>query len=92
MTREDYIKLFTNAIKQSEEGIVHSISNDICDIDDESVYFEFSYQIKDEKRFKTDDEVRLNIEKLIGDNYGVSISRDDSFTNGNAAYTITIDS
>ena len=91
MTKEEYIKLFTDVIKKSDKAIVFSIENTECNIDDEGIYFEFDYQI-DDRIERMDDDVKSNIKKIIGDKYGVSIRRNDAFPNGYAAYTITIDS
>lgn len=91
MEKEDYIKLFTDAIKESDKAIVFEVKNTECDIYDEGIYFEFDYQI-DDRIERMDNDVESNIQKIIGDNYGVSISRNDAFPNGYAAYTVTIDS
>ena len=91
MTKKEYIKLFTKAIKKSDKALVFDIENTECAIDEDGVYFEFDYQIDDRKN-RLDTDVVLNIKKWIGDEYGVSINRVDVFPNGYAAYTITIDS
>ena len=91
MTKEEYIKLFTDVIKKSDKAMVFEIENTECNIDDEGIYFEFDYQI-DDRIERMDDDVKSNIKKIIGDKYGVSIRRNDAFPNGYAAYTITIDS
>lgn len=91
MLKEEYIKLFIGAIKESDKALVFKIENTECDIDDESIYFEFDYQI-DDRISRSEDEVKMSIQKIIGDKYGVSIKRNDSYTNGYASYTITIDS
>lgn len=90
MEKKEYIKLFTNAIKKSDEAIVFKIKNTECDISDEGIYFEFDYQI-DDKIERLDSEVESKIQNILGDQYGVSISRNDAFPNGYASYTITID-
>ena len=91
MEKEDYIKLFTDAIKKSDNSIVFEIENTGCVIDDDGIYFKFDYQIDDRIK-RMDGDVESNIKKIIGDKYGVSVSRNDAFPNGYAAYTITIDS
>lgn len=91
MKKEVYIKLFTDAIKNSEKAIVFEVKNTENIIEDDGIYFEFDYQI-DDRVERMDDDVKLNIEKILGDEYGVSISRNDAFPNGYASYTITIDS
>jgi hypothetical protein len=91
MTKEDYVKLFTDAIKKSDSAIVFKIENRVSDIEDDHIYFLFDYQIDDRKR-KIDEDVKLNMKKILGDKYGVSVDRVDAFPNGYAAYTVVIDS
>jgi|TARA_R110000824_G_scaffold105368_5_gene249318 hypothetical protein len=93
---KSYIKLFTNAIKKSDEALVFDIEINESSIEDgedgeEFIYFEFLYQI-DDRIDRDDNDVKVAIKKEIGDKYGVSIDRMDAFTNGYAAYKVTIDS
>ena len=91
MKKKDYIKLFTDAIKKSDSAIVFRIKNTRSYIGDDRVYFAFDYQI-DDRIGRMDNDVKSNIEKIIGDKYKVSVNRNDAFPNGYAAYTVTIDS
>jgi hypothetical protein len=94
MERKDYIKLFTDAIKQSEKALVFDIDIDYDSFDGDEIYIDFSYQIDDriaDRCGRTDEEVIASIKKIIGDSYGVSIYRQDAFPNGYAAYKATFD-
>ena len=94
MKREEYIKLFTDALTKSEKALVYDIDVDYEDFEEDCVYVDFSYQIDDRiatKIGRSDEEVEESIKKLIGDSYGVSISRRDAFPNGYAAYIATFD-
>jgi hypothetical protein len=91
---KDYIKLFTDAIKKSDEALVYDIQVEHSSIEEEDgegyVYFDLAYQI-DDRIERLDSEVQDNIQKILGDNFGVLIDRVDAFPNGYAAYRITID-
>lgn len=94
MNKEEYVKLFSDAILASEESVLDDyISSFATDIDEEygSIYFTFEYQI-DDRVSRSDEDVELNIKKILGSDYGVSVDRMDAFPNGYASYKITIDS
>jgi hypothetical protein len=91
MSKEDYVKLFTDAIKKSDIAIVFEIDNTSSFIYTTGIFFQFKYQI-DDRIDRMDNDVETNIQKIIGDEYGVSVDRTNAFPNGYAAYTITINS
>lgn len=92
MVEKDYIKLFVDAIKKSDEGMVFDIHIGECDIDEDGIYFEFKYQVDDRIDRRSNNEIKADIQKIIGDSYGVDIDCVDSFINGYSAYKVTIDS
>lgn len=87
--KDDYVKLFTNAIKKSDRAIVFEIENTVGDIDEDVVYFEFEYQI-DDRIERMDDEVKSNLERILKNKYSVRVNRNDAFPNGYAAYSVSI--
>lgn len=102
MTKEQYNKLFTDAIKKSDEALVGEITIKAetietkedydFDISEEElgIYFEYRYQI-DDRIERMDEDVVVEMQKILGPDYGVSINRLDAFPNGYAAYSIKID-
>lgn len=102
MTKEQYTKLFTDAIKKSDEALDGEIEIKVetietkedydFDISEEElgIYFEYRYQI-DDRIERMDKDVVAKMKKILGPDYGVSISRLDAYSNGYAYYSITID-
>lgn len=91
-----YVKLFTDAIKKSDEGLAFNdieVAESSIEVEgeDEFVYFEFVYQV-DGRIDRDDSDVKDAIQKEIGDDYGVVVECMDVFPNGYAAYKVTIDS
>jgi hypothetical protein len=102
MTKEQYTKLFIDAIKKSDEALDGEIEIKVetietkedydYDINEEElgIYFEYRYQI-DDRIERMDEDVVTKMEKILGPDYGISISRLDAYSNGYAYYSITID-
>lgn len=102
MTKKEYTKLFTDAIKKSDEALIGKIEIDTETIntkedydydiseDELGIYFRYKYSIDDRIERMDDDVVKL-IKKKIGKGYGVNIDRLDAFPDGTAYYSVTID-
>jgi len=94
MKKENYIKLFSAAIKKVETTLafndIECISSEIY-TEDDSLYFKFGYQIDDRLDRSSDKKIEEAIEKILGKQYGVSVKRMDAYPNGYAYYNTTID-
>jgi hypothetical protein len=62
-------------------------------VDEDGIYFEFSYQIDDrvDRVDRMDYEVENSLQNILGDEYGVDVRRIDDYPNGYAYYKIYID-
>lgn len=102
MTKEEYNKLFIDAIKKSDPALIGNIEIDSEIIDTEEdydipvkpedlgIYFCYKYS-KDDRIERLDKQVVESMKKILGDTYGVSIDRLDAYPDGTAYYAITID-
>lgn len=102
MTKEQYNKLFIDAIKKCDVALDGEIEIDSETIDtqedydydvkeeDLGIYFRYKYQI-DDRMERMDNEVIEAMKKELGEEYGIGIDRLDAYPNGYAYYAITID-
>jgi len=102
MTKKEYTKLFTDAIKKSDKALIGKIEIDTESIetkedydypiseDELGIYFRYKYSI-DDRIERMDNDVVKSIKKQIGEEYGVDIDRLDAYPNGTAYYAVTID-
>ena len=90
MNEKEYSEFFIEAIKKSEKALFGVISLDDSFVDEDGLYFRFSYQI-DDRIDRMDDDVKQSIQYIIGEDYGVIVSRVDAYPNGYASYRVTID-
>ena len=99
-TEEEYVKIFTEAIKKA----IPNLAFDSVDVDytgqseegeDEPyIEFTFGYQADDRELGLTDKEageaIEKELEKLLGkkDGFGAGVSHWDTFPNGYSAYNV----
>ena len=90
MNKEELTEFFLEAIKKSEPGLYGEITFEDGFVDDDGIYFEFSYQI-DDRIDRMDYDVENSMQNILGDEYGVDVRRLDAYPNGYAYYKIIID-
>jgi hypothetical protein len=86
MTEQELIALVT----KHESALVYDVEIKSYDNNEEELYCELSYQI-DDRKGRMDSEVENAIQAELGEEYGVSVDRQDAYPNGYAHYHVTID-
>ena len=71
-------KMFIDAVKKSDKGLVFDVEISYSNYDDNYVYCELNYQIDDRIDNRgSDNDVRLLIKHELGNSFGVSVDRMD---------------
>lgn len=91
MEKEKLTGQFISAIKKVETELVYNVKVDEFNTEDDYLYCELSYQIKDSVYRNSDEYIATLIEEELGGEYGVVVFRMDAFSNGLASYKVKID-
>lgn len=98
-TPEEYVKIFTEAIKKAIpnlafDSVDHNGTFESEEGEEPYIEFEFGYQADDRERGLTDEEagdaIDKELSKLLGkeEGFGASVNHWDTFPNGYSAYNV----
>ena len=90
MTEKEYVDLFIDALKRSDEALVFEVDPEHFEMDEVGIYCKLSYQIDDRLR-RSNENVVSSMKEILGDDYYISIKRMDAFPGGYAAYDLIIE-